>query len=68
MTLAGSGGVVHPDAISLSHVGFNETWAVGEKLQDGLRNSCAAAVNEWGCSIVHWLIISAIGEISFLGA
>lgn len=68
MTPAGSGSVVRPDAISLSQVGFNETWAAGEKLRDGMRDSCAAAVNERGCSIVHRLIIGATGEISLLGA
>lgn len=67
-TPAGSGSVVRPDAISLSQVGFNETRAAGEKLRDGTRDSCTAAVNERGCSIVHRLIIAATRESSLLGS
>lgn len=68
LTPAVSGSVVRPGASSSFYLGFNETRAAGEKLQDGMRDSCAAAVNERGCSIVHRLIIGATGEISLLGA
>lgn len=65
--LAVSSSVARPDSNSRSHLGFNEELVANKKLQDGRHESCAAAVNERGCSIVCRLIIGATGEISFLG-